>query len=102
MESLESKTFSSTPDELFPELLKLVQQKFKIKSTEKHIRTVEISTGMSLFSFGESFVIIVSDYKNGSIVRIKGKSKIKWNITNDVKGKIVEIFDLLDDHHNTS
>ena len=97
MEYLEQKTFSIPPDELFYQLIELLKEKFEIKRIEESIRSVEISTGMSLFSFGESFEIVVSNFEQGSVVRIKGKSKIKWNITNDAKEKISEIFELLDE-----
>lgn len=85
------------PDELFYQLIELLKEKFEIERIEESICSVEISTGMSLFSFGESFEIVVSNFEQGSVVRIKGKSKIKWNITNDAKEKISEIFELLDE-----
>ena len=96
MKDLQTRIYTISPDRLFPELLKLVKTKFKIKKIEDEHRLVEISSGMSLFSFGESFEIIVSDHDQGSIVRVKGESNLKWNVSSNVKEKISEIFELLD------
>jgi hypothetical protein len=98
METIAQKTYLLNPDKLFKILLEALGKNFDIKRIEDPIRTVEVSTGMSLLSFGENFEIIVASYDNGSIVRVKAKSKIRWNVTSDVKNKANEIFKLLDSH----
>ena len=78
-------------------MLEILDKDFDVKRIEYSIRTVEVSTGMSLLSFGENFEIIVASHDEGSIVRVKAKSKIKWNATSDVEKKANEIFELLDE-----
>lgn len=97
METIAQKTYDLDPDELFKILLEILDKNFDVKRIEHSIRTVEVSTGMSMFSFGENFEIIVASHGNGSVVRVKAKSKIKWNVTSDVEKKVNDIFELLDE-----
>ncbi len=96
METISQKTYELDPDEVFKILLEILEENFDIKRIEQSVRTVEVSTGMSLFSFGENFDIIVANYNNGSIVRVKAKSKIKWNVTSNVESKAKKVFEILD------
>ena len=96
MEAVSQKTYNQDPDKVFGVLLVILEKNFDIKRIEQSVRTIEVSTGMSLFSFGENFDIIVASHNNGSIVRVKAKSKVKWNVTSDVENKAAKIFKLLD------
>jgi len=97
METIAQRQYDKNPDEVFKVLLSILNENYNIKKVEESVRTVEASSGMSLFSYGESFEIIVASHDNGSIVRIKTKSKVKWNITSDVEGKTQHILELLDE-----
>ena len=96
METINQKIYNEAPDKVFKALLDILNEQFEVKRIEEDVRTVEITTGMSWFSFGETFEIIVASQGNGSIVRVKGKSKVKWNITSEVEEKTQQIFELLD------
>lgn len=101
MEAISQKTYNQDPDKVFEILLEILKKNFNIKRFEQSVRTVEVSTGMSLFSFGENFDIIVASHNNGSIVRVRANSKVKWNVTSDVVNKAKKIFELLDTRLNT-
>lgn len=96
MEAISQKTYDQDPDKVFKSLLKILEGNFDVKKIEQSVRIVEVSTSMSLFSFGENFDIIVASHNNGSIVQVKAKSKVKWNVTSDVENKAKKIFELLD------
>ena len=52
---------------------------------------------MSLFSFGEDFEIIVASQGTSSVVNVKTKSRIKWNVASSVQDKAEQIFELLEE-----
>lgn len=96
-ETIAQRTYDQNPDKVFKALLNILKEHFDVKRVEEYVRTVEVSSGMSLFSFGENLEIIVSNHDNGSIVRVKAKSKVRWNITSDIEEKANQIFELLDE-----
>jgi len=96
MENIASKEYNKKPDELFQALIDAVQEAgLKISKIEKPIRRMEVSTGVSLFSFGESCEIIVSDSNGKSLVYVRAKPKIAWNITAQLDGKVKKVFQIL-------
>lgn len=101
METIAQRTYNEKPDVVFDILLEILAKKgFEIKKSEPSIRLVEISTGMSLLSFGESFEIIVGGSGDESVVRVKSKSRIRWNVTSQVEKKSEEILDLIETRIN--
>ena len=97
MENIASKKYPQKPDELFQGLIDAVQEAgLNISKIEKPIRRIEVSTGISLFSFGENCEIIVSDDNNESIVYVRAKPKIAWNVTAQLDGKVKKVFQILD------
>lgn len=97
MENKSQRTYLQEPDEVFSILLDILNENYDVKDIDESMRIVEVSTGMSLFSFGENFEILVTSGDTGSVVRVKGKSKIKWNMTSDIEKKVNEIFEFLDE-----
>ena len=98
MADIDSREYSVSPDILFQILQKAAPQAgFKIKKTEEQIRRVELSTGVSLFSFGESLEVIVGSNGSGSILYIKSKAKIAWNISADIRGKVDTLFGIIEE-----
>ncbi|NIP61281.1 MAG: hypothetical protein GWN01_10255 [Nitrosopumilaceae archaeon] len=101
METIAQRKYKENPDRVFAVLLEVLAKKdFEIKRSEPSIRLVEISTSMSLLSFGESFEIIVGGTENDSVVRVKSKSRIRWNITSQTEEKTKEILNLIENRLN--
>ena len=98
METVSQRSYNQNADDVFKALLNVLNENYDIKSVDNEIRCAEVSSGASLFSFGESFEIIVADQNNGSIVRVKAKSRIRWNITSDIEEKAEQIFELLEEN----
>ena len=96
MEAIAKRSYDVNPDKVFQILLTVLSESHSVKRIDNEIRTMEISSGMSLFSFGETFEIIVASQDTGSVVNVKTKSKVKWNVTSNVKDKAEQIFELLD------
>lgn len=97
LETIAQRTYNQNPDKVFKTLLNILNENYDITRVEESIRTIEVSSGMSWLSFGETFEIIVVSHDGGSIVRIKAKSRLRWNITSDVEEKTNRIFQLLDE-----
>lgn len=100
METIAQRSYNKNADDVFKTLLNILSKNYNVKSVDNEIRCVEVSSGMSLFSFGENFEMIVVDQNKGSIVRVKAKSRIRWNITSDVGKKAEQIFELLEENLN--
>ena len=100
METIAKRSYDVNPDKVFQILLTVLSESHSVKRIDNEIRTMEISSGMSLFSFGETFEIIVASQDPGSVVNVKTKSKVKWNVTSNVKDKAEQIFELLDKNLN--
>jgi len=98
METVAQRSYKQNADDVFTTLLNILNENYDVKNVDDEIRCVEVSSGMSLFSFGENFEIIVADQNNGSIVRIKAKSRIRWNVTSDIEEKATHILELLDEN----
>ncbi|MEP0825800.1 MAG: hypothetical protein HRF40_09960 [Nitrososphaera sp.] len=96
MADIDSREYAVSPDRLFEILQEsLPHAGFKIRKIEKEIRRIELSTGMSLFSFGESLEVIVSANGTGSVLYVKSKAKIAWNISADTQGKVDTLFGII-------
>jgi ubiquinone biosynthesis protein COQ9 len=103
MADIDSREYVLHSEELFAILLEVVPKAgFNVKKIENAIRRIEVSTGMSWFSFGESLEIIVSSKGKGSILYVKSKAKIPWNMTSDVRGRVDSLFRLVDDRTKTA
>ena len=98
MEAIAKRSYDVNPNKVFQILLTVLSESHNVKRIDNEIRTMEVSSGISLLSFGETFEIIVASQDTGSVVRIKAKSKVKWNITSNVKAE--QIFELLDKNLN--
>ena len=98
METIAQRLYNNNPDEVFKVLLNILNEYYDIKRADEAIRMVEVSSGMSLFSFGENFEIIVASQNNGSIVSVKTKSRVRWNVTSNVEEKAERIFELLEEN----
>ena len=100
MEAIAKRSYGVNPDKVFQILSNVLSDSYDIKRIDSEIRTMEVSSGMSLFSFGETFEIIVVSQDAGSIVSVKTKSKVKWNVTSSVKNRAEQIFELLEKNLN--
>lgn len=98
METIAQRSYNNNPDEIFKVLLNILNEYYDVKRTDEAIRMVEVSSGMSLFSFGENFEIIVASQNDGSIVSVKTKSRVRWNVTSNVGKKAEQIFELLEEN----
>lgn len=98
METIAQRSYNNNPDEVFKVLLNILNECYDVKRVDEAIRMVEVSSGMSLFSFGENFEIIVASQNDGSIVSVKTKSRVRWNVTSNVEEKAEQIFELLEEN----
>lgn len=98
METIDSKSYKKNPDQLFDTLVDVVGKAgFNVKRVEKAIKRIEVSTGVSLFSFGETLEIIVGNEGDSSLVYVRSKTRIPWNITAQLDKKIKTLFQLIDE-----
>lgn len=100
MKTTAKRSYDVNPDKIFQILSNILSKSHDVKRIDSEIRIMEISSGVSLFSFGETFEIIVASQDAGSVVSVKTKSKVKWNVTSNVKDKAEQIFELLDKNLN--
>lgn len=81
----------SDPDIVFSFLANLSDQGLRIKSKDPTSRQIFFSTGMSLFSWGESIEVTIQQTSGGSRVLFRGQGKFQLNVTTDPKGRIGQI-----------
>lgn len=98
METVAQRSYNQNANDVFKTLLNILSKNYDVKNVDNEIRCLEVSSGMSLFSFGETFDIIVAEQDSGSIVRVKVKSRIRWNVTSDIEEKSEQIFELLEEN----
>ena len=97
METVARRSYDANPDKTFETLQDVIHESYRVKRIDNQVRTIEFSSGMSLFSFGENYDVIVASHGEGSIVKLRAKSKIKWNATANNKNSVKQIFDSLDE-----
>ncbi len=95
METVTRREYAHDAELVFAILLPILSKLYDIKNIHKKIKCVEVSSGASLFSFGETFEVSVAANDGGSVVRVRAKSKVRWNVTSNVEGKAEELLDLL-------
>ena len=98
MRTVAKRKYPHNVEHVFDVLLDVLSNHYSIINIDKTIRCIEVSSGASLFSFGEKFEVIVVEQKTGSVVRIKTKSRVPWNVTSGVKGKTRKLFDILEEN----
>ena len=86
---------NAAADEVFSYLSVLRLGGVKVTETVKEYRMVVFTTGLSLFSFGESLEVTVQPKDKGSLVIFRSQGKVPWNITDDPKGVVQRIQDAL-------
>lgn len=98
METMIQREYTPDVECVFGVLLNILSERYDVKNIDKTIRCVEVSFGMSLFSFGETFEVIVAAQNSGSVVRVRAKSRVRWNVTSNVEEKVKKLFDLLEEN----
>lgn len=73
MEMIAKREYPHNVERVFDVLLNILDKHYTIKNVDKSIRCVEVSSGASLFSFGETFEITAVGQNTGSAVRIRAK-----------------------------
>ena len=97
------KTYSNNADTVFSIILKICEnKKFVLKSIDKQIKRIIMSTTTSILSvsFGEMIEIIVQpEINGGSLVYIKSKPKYKFNIParKFAEKNVKELFNIIDE-----
>ena len=86
---------NASPDEVYGFLANLNLNGLKVSRKFASIRTIVISSGLSLFSWGENIEISVQSSQSGSLVILKGQGKIQFNITSNPKALSQRIKDVL-------
>lgn len=96
METIATREYAHDVERVFDTLLNTLRS-YNIKSIDKTIRCIEVSFGMSLFSWGETFEVIVVAQSSGSAVRVRAKPRVFWNVTSNVEVKASKLLDLLEE-----
>jgi hypothetical protein len=76
------------PNVVFSYLANINEKGLKVTNKNPVSRQVFFSTGVSLFSWGESIEITVQQIEGGSRVLFRGQGKLPFNITANPKGPI--------------
>lgn len=97
MKTIAAREYAHDVERVFDALLNILNKDYNIKNVDKTVRCIEASSGMSSFSWGETFEIIAVAQNSGSVVRVRVKSRILWNITSNVEGKAKKLLDLLEE-----
>lgn len=98
MKTVATREYTHDVEYVFDTLLNILNKHYTVKSIDKAIRYIEASSGMSSFSWGESFEVIVAAQNSGSAVRVGVKSRLLWNVTSNVEEKAKKLLDLLEEH----
>jgi len=95
--SEETRKYSEDADVIFEKLKKLSRKAgFQIDRIEETNRRLNLSTGMSLLSYGENVEVIVNREKDGSKVFVSSKPKMFFNITANTKRNVRRVFEALE------
>jgi hypothetical protein len=91
----ESVEIRASPEEVYSFLASLDLSGLKVSRKIPEMKTVVISSGLSLFSWGESIEASVQSSQFGSLVILRAQGKFQLNITADPKGLSQRVKDAL-------
>ena len=96
--SEETRKYSEDADVIFEKLKKLSRKSgFHIDRIDETNRRLNLSTGLSLLSYGENVEVIVNRERDGgSKVFVSSKPKMFFNITANTKRNVQRIFEALE------
>jgi len=96
--SEETRKYSKDADVLFEKLKKLSRKAgFQIDRIDETNKRLNLSTGMSLLSYGENVEVIVNRERDGgSKVFVSSKPKVFFNITANPKRNVQKVFEALE------
>ena len=92
MESVEIK---AAPEEVYNFLATLSLNGLKVSHKIPEMKTVTISSEVSLFSWGETIEASVQPSQTGSLVILRAQAKFQLNITADPKALTQRVKDAL-------
>ncbi|AKA48292.1 hypothetical protein IX51_03340 [uncultured archaeon] len=91
----ESVEIKAPPEEVYSFLASLSLNGLKVSRKIPEMKTVIISSGLSLFSWGESIEASVQSSQAGSLVILRAQGKSQLNITADPKALSQRVKDAL-------
>ena len=91
----ESVEIKASPEEVYSFLANLNLSGLKVTRKIPETKTVVISSGVSLFSWGESIEVSLQSSQSGSLAVLRAQGKIQLNITADPKALSQRIKDAL-------
>ena len=91
----ESVEIKASPEEVYSFLVGLSLNGLKVSRKIPEMKTVIISSGLSLFSWGESIEVSVQSSQTGSLVILRAQGKFQLNITADPKALSQRVKDAL-------
>lgn len=96
--SEETRKYSEDADIIFEKLKKIGREAgFNIDRVDETNKRLNLSTGPSLLSYGESVEVIVNREKEGgSKVFVSSKPKVFFNITANTKRNVERVFEALE------
>ena len=96
----ELRKYQVGPKMIFDKLKKICSESgFNLDSVEETNKRLKLSSGLSLFSYGENIEVVINrDKDGGSCVHINSKPKIWFNITAEGNNKrnVQQIFELIE------
>lgn len=97
METITTREYTHDVERVFDTLRNILDKYYNIKDIDKTIRCIKASSEISSFSWGETFEVIVVAQNSGSVVRVRTKSRIPWDVTNNVEEKAKKLLNLLEE-----
>jgi hypothetical protein len=91
----ESVEVKAAPEEVYSFLAALNLNGLKVSRRIPEMKTVIISSGLSLISWGESVEASVQPSQTGSLVILRARAKFQLNITADPKALTRRVKDAL-------
>ena len=91
----ESVEIKALPEEVYSFLADLSLNGLKVSRRIPEMKIVIISSGLSLFSWGESIEASVQSSQTGSLVILRAQGKFQLNVTADPKALTQRVKDAL-------
>jgi hypothetical protein len=96
-DTLITRNYNKPTDEVFHAVLQAAQDAaLKVKKADEEKMYVELSKGVSGWSWGEKLEVNITQSGNQSVVYIKGKKKLATNIAADASSPVMTLSIALD------
>jgi hypothetical protein len=99
-----TEEFSLNADKLLQAVTQVCSNSgYSVIKIDKTVRRLKVSTGLSLFSYGEELEVIISPKnENRSVLYIEAKPRAWFNVTSDPSGAATNLLKKVKTECNTS